>query len=209
MKLRVPYIESIDGEFPPVQVMETSVKYNNWSKDFPYSPSIKIKIWHNNNSLFLHYEVKEEFIGAKTVEDNGKVCKDSCVELFVSFDNKGYYNIESNCIGKILMSHRRGRKIDVEYAPHEILESIRRYPSLGTKPIDCRKESEPWEMTLEIPAKAFFKHDLQGFKGLEGKCNIYKCGDELPLPHFISLFPIETETPDFHRPEFFGDISFE
>ena len=180
----------------------------NWSSDYPYHPEVKVELWHNNDSLFVHYEVTEDYVAAKAKEDNGEVWKDSCVELFISFDNKGYYNIESNCIGKILMSHREGRKINVEYASPEILNGIKRLPSLGEDVIALRKDPTPWEMTLEIPASTFFKHNFIGFQGIKARCNIYKCGDELPNPHFISLFPIQTEKPDFHRPEYFGDIYF-
>ena len=38
------------------------------------------------------------------------------------------------------------------------------------------------------------------------KGNFYKCGDETPRPHFGAWSPIENPTPDFHRPEFFGDL---
>ena len=37
---------------------------------------------------------------------------------------------------------------------------------------------------------------------------LYKCGDELPHPHFRSWKSIETEKPDFHRPEFFAEVAF-
>ena len=37
--------------------------------------------------------------------------------------------------------------------------------------------------------------------------NIYKCGDGLKKPHFISLFPIDTPEPDFHRLESFSCAS--
>ena len=40
------------------------------------------------------------------------------------------------------------------------------------------------------------------------RANVYKCGDLLPVPHFISWNPITTESPDFHRPEFFGQMRF-
>lgn len=209
MKLIVPFISDKDNGMEKPSRCQLVLNCVNWRNGYPYCPDVKVDLWHNNKSLFIRYVVTEDYTGAETIKDNGEVWKDSCVELFISFDNAGYYNIESNCIGKILMSHRKGRKTDVEYASSEILESIKRESSLGTKAISCRKISEPWEMTLEIPATAFFKHELEGFSDLQAKCNIYKCGDSLPTPHFISLFPIETEQPDFHRPDFFREISFE
>jgi hypothetical protein len=39
--------------------------------------------------------------------------------------------------------------------------------------------------------------------------NFYKCGDELPTPHFLSWNPIEWKEPSFHRPEQFGKLIFE
>lgn len=38
--------------------------------------------------------------------------------------------------------------------------------------------------------------------------NLFKCGDELSHPHFLSWQPIRTEKPDFHRPEFFAQVRF-
>ena len=36
--------------------------------------------------------------------------------------------------------------------------------------------------------------------------NFYKCGDATLLPHYLSWSQIDTEQPDFHRPEFFGEL---
>jgi hypothetical protein len=40
------------------------------------------------------------------------------------------------------------------------------------------------------------------------RANFYKCGDGTSVPHYLSWNQVITETPDFHRPEFFGEISF-
>jgi hypothetical protein len=60
-----------------------------------------------------------------------------------------------------------------------------------------------------VPISAFFLHKLSGFDGMTATGNVYKCGDNLPVPHFISWNPITTENPDFHRPDFFGQMKFE
>ena len=36
--------------------------------------------------------------------------------------------------------------------------------------------------------------------------NFYKCGDKTAHPHFVSWNPVGTPSPDFHRPEFFGEL---
>lgn len=209
MELKVPYVnKTINGMETPSRC-QLILECVNWKDEFPYCPEVNVQLWHNNDSLFIKYKVREQFTAAKAMSDNGEVWKDSCVELFISFDDSGYYNIEANCIGKILMSHRQGRKLNVEYASPEILNSIKRTSSLSDEPFNAVLENSPWELLLEIPYSAFFKHKFKGFKGLSAKCNIYKCGDNLPVPHFITLFPINTEKPDFHRPEFFKEITFE
>ena len=89
------------------------------------------------------------------------------------------------------------------------MKGVDRWASLGTEPFDVREEPTKWEVALRIPISTFFKHKLKSFDGLKAKGNAYKCGDNLPVPHFISLNPIKTKQPDFHRSEFFGEMTFE
>ncbi|MCK7480493.1 MAG: carbohydrate-binding family 9-like protein [Candidatus Moduliflexus flocculans] len=44
--------------------------------------------------------------------------------------------------------------------------------------------------------------------GCRSAANFYKCGDETEFPHYGAWSPVETPAPDFHRPEFFGEIVF-
>lgn len=202
--LVVPYLPA--GEGMPVEVKIEKV---NWPGSYPYAPEVKARLWHDGDNLHIEYEVDEEYVAALAEKDNGEVWKDSCVEFFVSLDGNGYYNLESNCTGKVLLSHRLGRKDNVEYASEDVLKGIKRDPSLGSSPFAVRKSEGKWTLKLVVPATTFFKTGIESFKGIDAKCNIYKCGDELPVPHFLSLFPIKTENPDFHRPEFFGTAHFE
>ena len=61
-----------------------------------------------------------------------------------------------------------------------------------------------WRVTLVIP------FELIGVdpEALPEKlrANIYKCGDKTAHPHFLSWSPVGTPSPDFHRPEFFGEL---
>jgi hypothetical protein len=40
------------------------------------------------------------------------------------------------------------------------------------------------------------------------RANFYKCGDKTKRAHFLSWNPIDIAKPDFHRPDFFGEITF-
>ena len=86
--------EKID--FQPIQCV-------NWA-EYPYKPKVSFRIAHTQNSILLHFKVKEESVRAKYGEDNGSVWTDSCVEFFSIPAGDGiYYNIECNCIGTILI----------------------------------------------------------------------------------------------------------
>lgn len=182
---------------------------HNWKNDYPYFPEVEVSLWHDGSNLYLHFDVVEDYILANISQDGGEVWTDSCVEFFFNFGEDGYYNIESNCIGKIVLTHRLGKEDGVETMPYDLFHYIKRYASLGKTNFGLKQVTEPWHLTLTIPAKSFFKHNIYNLSGVKGKCNIYKCGDNLPNPHFISLSPITTPTPDFHRPEFFEEFCFE
>ncbi len=62
-------------------------------------------------------------------------------------------------------------------------------------------------MTLVIPPEALFRHKITDWSGVEARINLYKCGDNLSHPHFLSWRPIQTDKPDFHRPEYFERVT--
>ena len=37
--------------------------------------------------------------------------------------------------------------------------------------------------------------------------NFYKCGDETEFPHFGAWKEVAVPEPDFHRPEYFGELT--
>lgn len=180
----------------------------NWQEQFPYVPQVKLRMFHTGSHLVLKYEVTEKCTAAKADGDNGRTWADSCVEFFFQKEGEDrYYNLESTCIGNILMGWRSGRN-DGLPATDEQLAAIGRFPSLGRKPFAERLGENSWSIILTVPASAFRYSGIESFSGLKGRFNAYKCGDELSTPHFLSLVPIDTPEPDFHRPEYFTEICF-
>jgi hypothetical protein len=136
------------------------------------------------------------------------VCEDSCVEFFVSPANDGiYYNFEFNAIGTCLLGTGTGRK-DSSRAPEEVIFKIRRLTSAGTNPIREKKGDFIWTLTLAIPKEVFFKHKIKDLKGKIFTANFYKCGDALTEPHYLTWNVVETPSPDYHQPEYFGQLKF-
>ena len=199
---------SIPAAFAEAGVSYTPVACVNWPESFPYKPSMEFAAAHTGDALLLHYRVEEQSVRAVARQDMDNVWEDSCAEFFCMPAADGiYYNVECNCTGKLLVAAGKGRK-ERQPAPQGILQSIDRWASLGTAPFDVRQKATRWELALRLPVGTFFLHQIESFCGLEAKGNVYKCGDRLPVPHFISWNPISTVSPDFHRSEFFAQIVF-
>lgn len=180
----------------------------DWEKEYPYCPLVSFRIVHTGEAILVEYKVEEETIRA-VAEDKGNVWEDSCCEMFLSLPNeKTYYNFECNCAGKLLIEHGAGRGVR-ERASKEVLLRVLRWSSNGDVCFDEKPSNGIWKMALIIPVDCFFKDNLETLSGLRMRGNFYKCGDKLSKPHFLSWQRILTETPDFHRPEYFGDLFFE
>ncbi len=205
---RIPYIavndaEAIERAFAATPLWP--IACNNWSEQFPYAPQVGVRLFHSGERLHLRFEVREQCTQALVSEDQGAVWTDSCVEFFLSLDERGYYNFECNCIGRLLLAFRK-TKPEPTYATPEVMTSIRRTPTLGQEPLQEFKGDNTWCLTLEIPASALFRHEISSWSGLKPRINLYKCGDNLSQPHFLSWQPIESPAPNFHLPAFFREV---
>jgi len=177
----------------------------NWPTEFPYKPDCQFKIARSANSVFIHFKVRENNIRALYTIDQQSVWEDSCVEFFCKLPERNfYYNFEFNCIGTCVASQRESRDKNVVPFPVESIKSIKRFASLGNSKFDEKKGNFEWKLTVEIP------FDLIGVQpdNLPDKllANFYKCGDGTSVPHYVSWNAISVDHPDFHRPEFFGEI---
>lgn len=195
------------------EVMDTSrlswhpIASANWA-EYPFRPQAAFRIAYTPEGFCLHFRVGEPDLRARYGEDNGSVWTDSCVEFFLQPTPDGpYYNIECNCIGTLLLGVGTGR-YDRVRIPAEKLRATDRYASLGRTPFETRPAQGAWEVALSVPYGLFSRHTLAPKPGDTMRGNFYKCGDELPRPHFLSWNPIRTPQPDFHRPEWFGEMIF-
>lgn len=180
----------------------------NWAANYPYAPQARFRLAARADLLMVDYEVSEDHVRAAAPADNGRVWEDSCCELFVQPGGGHYYNFECNCAGTLLIGCGAQRN-NRELARPDVLAGVERYASLGRDSFGVRPQSGPWHLSLIIPAKALFRDVITTWEGRSMRGNVYKCGDLLPRPHFLSWMPVGTETPDFHRPDFFGLMKVE
>jgi hypothetical protein len=207
--IKIAKITGLSAEEAFASLAPVQLACCNWPEQYPYSPQVAFRMYHTGKRLMLRFDVAERHTAAKVTKDNGEVWTDSCVEFFIAPDNSMYYNFETNCIGTMLLGARKSRD-EAEHASAEVLSHIGRETSLPKgEAIELAEGDNRWSLTLSIPPTALFKHDISDWSGVGARMNLYKCGDNLPVPHFLSWQPIDTPAPDFHRPEFFADVIFE
>lgn len=133
---------------------------------------------------------------------NGPVHTDSCMEFFFMPDpknSKKYINWEFNSAGVLFIS------IGTDRYDRNILE-IKNYTDLFQ--VKTRVGKDGWEIGYRIPYE-FLSSYFPCFQIREGrvmKGNFYKCADKAKQPHYGCWSPIDLPEPDFHCPDFFGEL---
>lgn len=173
--------------------------------DYGYIPEVAFSIAYTEAALLVKFYVSERHLQAVYHRTNDPVHKDSCVEFFIAFDNDAtYYNLEFNSIGACLAGYGESRE-DRLILPASIIRNIRHQTFIRGAGADGLIN---WEMTLIIPKEVFCHHTFAAFGEQSCRVNFYKCGDDLPEPHFLAWNAITAEKPDFHLPQYFGKMQF-
>ncbi|MDY4044271.1 MAG: carbohydrate-binding family 9-like protein [Marinifilaceae bacterium] len=193
----------LDELCPPV-LLDTGA----WQQDSFHLPEVTVRIGYTRQNLMLRFDVREREFRAVETGLHAPVWEDSCVELFIApTENGGYYNFEFNSVGAFLLSHGFGRH-EREKAPEEIAREMRRESIIrfSSDPRDAYPYH--WQLLAEVPYTTFFKHSFVPRPGTSIRGNFYKCGNKLPHRHYLMWNPIYTPSPDFHQPDYFGEMIF-
>ena len=175
----------------------------NWPEAFPYAPLCGGRVARTRDALVVDFRVSGLDLRARNTADNGRQWEDSCVEVFIQDpDGDPYYNFEINALGKVLACsgperHNRTPR------PAEEMEQILRFTQMEGGPLE-QEGIHTWRVGVVIPFR-LLGIDLERLPR-SIRANFYKCGDKTAHPHFLSWSPVETLRPDFHRPEFFGEL---
>jgi len=213
-QLDIPFLASIGYDTPASTVMEalaavpaTALAEVPWP-EFPYRPSVNFRIAHTEDSLVLLYDVREKNVKAVYRQPNDPVYKDSCVEFFLSFDGQHYYNLEFNCVGTGLIGYGGSDKAKRKRLHPDTVRKVKAYGSISASHVPDGTDTA-WQLLLNIPLVVFEHHRITTMGGLQCRGNFYKCGDDLPVPHFVAWNRIEAPGPNFHLPQFFGELRFQ
>ena len=98
---------SANWDAPAWQLAETlRVTHFPW-EDSGHRPNVQARALYDNEALYIHFRVEDQYVRAVAEKFQDSVCVDSCVEFFVSplADSEAYFNFEVNCGGTMLL-HR-------------------------------------------------------------------------------------------------------
>ena len=126
--------------------------------------------------------------------------EDSCLEFFFRpAGDERYLNVEVNPKGCLHIGLGRGRSDRV---------FLHRADEAALLAVKTARTADGWDVWYRLPLDYLrVLYPDFAFAG-ELRANVYKCGDKTVRPHYLAWRAVKTETPDFHRPEFFGRMVF-
>ena len=189
----------LDNQHHPIDFIPWSV--------YPDKPRVTFAIGHCRDHIYVKYDVTEKEVLARYKHINDPVYRDSCVEFFIAFDDDAaYYNIEFNRLGTCLGRYGTERENRAEI-PADILRMIK-YERTLKQIMENGELLINWTLTVSVPIKVFIFHHFSTLQHKKCKMNFYKCGDDLSHPHYLAWNNIVSDEPNFHLPEFFGEVEF-
>jgi hypothetical protein len=172
-----------------------------------YEPRVEARLCWSPQFLYVFFRVgeKEPLVRYRKFQD--PVYKDSCVEFFVDmFPEKhlGYVNLEMNAAGTLLAAFGPDRNHRRPLWPEDLAGL-----GLLTGQEWWEEVGAAWRVEYKVPLALFQRLYAEEIRpGHRAAANFYKCGDETEVPHYGAWSPVGTPAPDFHRPEFFGELVF-
>lgn len=176
-------------------------------------PKVEAKLLYDDKNIYVFFKVDDRYVRAIAKKTHDSVCRDSCVEFFFTPGEniaEGYFNIEINCGGTILLYHQTARGKDIMKITEEDCEKIKRFPSMPKIVEPEIQTPTTWTLKYAIPVSMLEKYAKvnKPAAGTKWKANFYKCADSTSHPHWLTWAKVDLPTPDFHRPEFFQTIAF-
>ena len=207
---------SIDGwwDKTPWQNIEPLIIDQNAGTKPAHFPRVQAKLAYDVAALYVIFEVEDRFVRAIAENYQDPVYNDSCVEFFFTPGKDlslGYFNLEVNCGGTALFHHQIRREVNqipILKADFETLQIAHTLPKIVHPEI---KEAVNWVVEYRLPfgiLSSYMPTDTPK-SGTIWRGNLYKCADGSSHPHWLTWSPIDTPTPDFHQPEYFGRLIFE
>ena len=193
---------------------ETLVLTNYMGERPSHFPKTQVRLLYDKDYLYVIYRVEDRYIRAVSQKFGDAVWCDSCAEFFFTPGTDiegGYFNIEMNCGGVMLMHHQTARDENCRCVSLEDAGKVQIFHSLSKIINPEITEPTTWILEYRLPIEILASYAVveRPDSGVVWKANFYKCGDETSHPHWLTWAPIDLLQPDFPQPSFFGTLEFE
>jgi hypothetical protein len=176
-----------------------------------YNRPTDVRVLWDDTNLYIQFICQDKHISSVETKLNGSVYLDSCAEFFAMVDPSAgmdYFNLEMNCCGTMHLGFGPGRGSRRLCTP-EIAGQIKIVASVDGPTKQESPTDELWWLAAALPWTAIgqlAQKPIQPTTGTKWKANFYRCGGSENTYGVWSQ--IDTPAPDYHRPEYFGDIEF-
>jgi len=199
--------EKVDWDSVPAADIDLFPWYSEGEKQ-----GTRVRLAVSPSHLHVRFDCEDKHIFARVTEPNGPVCEDSCVEFFFAPEPGkalAYFNLEINCCGTIHLAYGEGRHHRVMATP-DVIDAIRVKSSVRGVTKRESPDDDGWRVEAVIPFEALQKMTVfpPPEPGTVWRANLYRCGGKTD-PQYAVWSPIDWPRPDYHRPEFFGELRVE
>ncbi len=206
----------IDGDWNKPQWLKSKAVAigNHMGYEPKFRPSAQAKMMYDNENLYVIFLVRDRYVRCITKDINGPVWEDACVEFFFSPDvgfPERYFNLEINCGGTPLMHYNiiPGENITVlKVKDIKMIEIAHSMPQIIDPEIT---DPITWTVECRIPLVMLKKYSRITYPepGINWKANFYKIAENSSNSHYLTWSPVENKEPNFHLPQYFGQIRFQ
>ncbi len=158
---------------------------------------------HDGTAFHVAMRCYEAAPLATVAEHEGDVHLDSCLEFFFSPCpdlRPDYFNMEANPAGSMKFNYGPGRHGRIK--THKLPDLAGMAAAAG---------EGWWQLSYSIPFSLVreFAPEFSGASGSLIRANLYRCGELAAQDQYVMLYPPPpglVPAPDYHRPEYFGEM---
>lgn len=195
-------VARVDGEPDWGSILQLEIDNQQWLE--PVDITAHAQLCYSDEAFYVRMWAEEASIRAEYPESDllANTYEDSCLEFFISpvSGDPRYLNFEfnPNCAVAVQIGTT---KVDRT----RLVRADNPYEAVSTR------TENGWEVTYKVPFDFIrqFYPDFTVGSGMRLRGNFYKCGNLTVKKHYLSWSPIESDTPNFHLPECFGELVLE
>lgn len=200
--LKTYSVVRVDGEPDWGNVPVLDINNQQWLD--PVDISAYAQLCYSDDAFYVRMWAQEEHIRAEYPESDllANTYEDSCLEFFIApvTGDVRYLNLEFNpncAVGVQIGTTKTDRT--------RLVRTDNLFNAVSTRTEDG------WEITYCVPfdfIRSFYPEFFVE-SGMQLRGNFYKCGNLTDQKHYLSWNAIESDTPNFHKPECFGVLKLE